>query len=59
MKPETRLAQMKKYLADAMLDPVANKLYIEDLNLSIEFFDKYVSEAPPALQVMSGFVIDS
>lgn len=31
-----RLKRLKQYLAEALLDPVANALYIEDLKISIE-----------------------
>lgn len=58
MKPETRLAQMKKYLEEAMNDPIGNKLYIEDLNLSIKYFQANI-QTNDDIQVMSGFSIDS
>jgi hypothetical protein len=36
----TRIDQMKQYLAEAEQDPDNNKLYIEDLKLSIELFGR-------------------
>ena len=35
---ETRLARCIAYRDEAMLDPVGNRLYIEDLELSIKMF---------------------
>ena len=35
---ETRLARCIAYRDEAMLNPIANRLYIEDLNLSIKMF---------------------
>lgn len=39
MQIEQRLARCKQYLAEALEHPRANKLYIEDLQLSIEMFE--------------------
>jgi hypothetical protein len=39
---EARLKQMKKYRKEALLSPEENKLYIEDLNLSIKLFESQV-----------------
>jgi hypothetical protein len=33
---ETRLETLKRYRNEALLHPIANKLYLEDLALSIE-----------------------
>ncbi len=42
MTIETRLATIRAYREEAMKQPRVNKLYIEDLNLSIEMFEKAV-----------------
>lgn len=47
---EKRLDQMKIYLAEAMLKPEENKLYIEDLQLSIATFEKQAEVHKPVLQ---------
>ena len=46
----TRLQQLKQYLAEA--DPIEDKLYIEDLKLSIEYERKYKG-------VRSGFEMEN
>ena len=56
MKLETRLITMKQYLAEALLSPEENKLYIEDLNLSIAHFEKYAMRQ--AIPVMNGIKLD-
>ena len=43
---ETRLARCIAYRDEAMLDPINNRLYIEDLTLSIEMFEKAVKSTP-------------
>lgn len=40
MQTNARLIRLREYLASAMLDPISNKLYIEDLQLSIKYFKK-------------------
>lgn len=47
---EARLKQMKNYLKEAMQNPIANRLYIEDLNLSIAAFEEQVKYANPMVQ---------
>ena len=42
MTIETRLKLMKEYRLEALADPDTNKLYIEDLELSIAMFEKAV-----------------
>lgn len=42
MTIETRLANMKKYQAEALKHPQKNKLYLEDLALSIPMFEEAV-----------------
>ena len=42
MNIETRLKLMKEYHLEALADPVTNKLYIEDLELSIAMFEKAI-----------------
>ncbi len=54
MKLETRLEQLKRYRKEAMLDPVGNKLYIEDLNLSIKLFQSQVETQSKTIEVKSG-----
>lgn len=48
---EQRIEQLKQYRAEA--DPVADALYIEDLDLSIAMFEKMGKRE--AYQVMKGF----
>jgi hypothetical protein len=40
MPTNARLIRLREYLANAMLDPENNKLYIQDLELSIKYFKK-------------------
>lgn len=42
MSLEARLERCKTYREQALKHPRANKLYIEDLNLSIEMFEQAV-----------------
>lgn len=56
MTIETRLANMKAYREEALKYPQKNKLYIEDLNLSINMFEKQLKTSKPVLQ--SGWLID-
>jgi len=58
MTIENRLIQMKKYLEEALLDPENNKLYIEDLKLSISHFEANVTQSND-FALMSGFAIDN
>jgi hypothetical protein len=44
MNLETRLARCIAYRDEAMLDPINNRLYIEDLTLSIKMFEKAVKK---------------
>ena len=54
MANETRLETLKRYQAEAMLDPKANKLYLEDLALSI---DMEANKPEYGMVVMHGFKI--
>lgn len=47
---EARLKQMKAYREKAMQNPIANRLYIEDLDLSIAAFEEQVKYANPMVQ---------
>lgn len=51
----TRLQTLKNYLVMAQLEPNANKLYIEDLKLSIEY---EMSQQPVEnkIELQKGFV---
>lgn len=40
MQTNARLIRLREYLANAMLDPESNELYIQDLQLSIKYFKK-------------------
>lgn len=51
---ETRLANMKKYLEKALKQPNKNKLYIEDLQLSIRMFEEAIRNNKVVVQ--KGFV---
>jgi hypothetical protein len=48
-----RLKQLKAYLAEAKLDPENNKLYIQDLEESIENF-KYLNKRYEAMEGFDG-----
>lgn len=52
-----RLERLQKYLAEAELSPEDNKLYIEDLKLSIDIFTRAAANKQEIV-VMSGFSID-
>lgn len=54
----SRIETIKQYLAEAEKSPEENKLYIEDLKLSLTLF-KDAPEQTTEFQVHSGFVIDS
>lgn len=43
MSLQSRLETMKKYREEALKKPKANKLYIEDLDLSIAMFEKQIA----------------
>ena len=58
MKLETRIETIKQYLAEAMQSPEGNELYIEDLKLSLDIFQKAVNNKSEIV-VMNGFTIDS
>lgn len=58
MKLETRIENIKQYLAEAMQSPEGNELYIEDLKLSLDIFQKAVNNKSEIV-VMNGFTIDS
>lgn len=65
MKLETRLHQMKQYLKEALNDPIRNKLYIEDLELSISFCERQIVRVEPdriisnKIEIMDGFAVDN
>ena len=42
MNPRTRLANCKAYQKEALKNPIANRLYLEDLELSIKMFEEQV-----------------
>ena len=44
MSLEARLARCIAYRNEAMKQPEANRLYIEDLNLSIDMFSKAIAK---------------
>ena len=49
MTLETRLATMKRYREEAMKQPLANRLYIEDLDLSIAMFEAQKDKGYPVI----------
>lgn len=51
---EERLNMMKKYREEAMKNPIANRLYIEDLDLSIATFEAHVKTSKP-LELKQGW----
>ena len=46
MPIETRLARCITYRDEAMKQPEANRLYIDDLNLSIKMFSNAITSKP-------------
>lgn len=50
MSLEARLANMRRYRDEAMQHPIKNKLYIEDLNISIAMFEKHIANGKPIIQ---------
>lgn len=54
MTIEIRLSNMKRYLEQALKQPNKNKLYIEDLQLSIPMFEEAVRNNKVVVQ--KGFV---
>lgn len=53
MTIQSRLERMKAYREEAMKKPKANKLYIEDLDISIAMFEKH---ADSKLTIQSGWL---
>ena len=49
MTLEIRLATMKRYREEAMKHPLANRLYIEDLDLSIAMFEAQKDKDYPVI----------
>lgn len=58
MKLETRIENIKSYLTEALQSPEGNELYIEDLKLSLDIFQKAVNNKSEIV-VMNGFTIDN
>jgi hypothetical protein len=54
MTIETRLATCKAYREEALKHPKANRLYLEDLELSIAMFEEAVKHNTIVLQ--KGFI---
>lgn len=58
MSLEARLERCKTYLDQALKQPKVNRLYIDDLNLSIAMFEQAVKLG--SVEVQKGFVgVDS
>lgn len=49
----TRLNNLKQYLAEAMLDEDSNKLYIEDLLLSIKMEERLPQYKPGSIIILN------
>lgn len=58
MTIESRLKDVYRYRDEAMKDPKANKLYLEDLALSIPMFEQMVKQPNKEISVLNGFPID-
>ena len=54
MNIATRLANMKRYREEALKNPIANRLYLEDLAISIPMFEAAVKNSKIVIQ--KGFV---
>jgi len=55
MSIESRLQNMYRYRDEALKDPVANKLYLEDLAISIPEFERMAKQPKNEITVMNGF----
>lgn len=56
MSLQSRLETMKKYREQAMKKPKLNKLYIEDLDLSIAMFEKQIANGKDGYLIQSGWL---
>jgi len=54
-----RLEKLYAYRDEAMLEPVINKLYLEDLALSIPMAENEAKTPKKEIAVMTGFPIDN
>lgn len=52
MNLEARLERCKAYFEEALKHPVKNKLYIEDLELSIAMFERAIKQSA----IQSGWI---
>lgn len=55
----TRLAQLERYLKQAERNPEDNKLYIEDLKISIEHAKLNPEATYADFEIKSGFSVDN
>jgi hypothetical protein len=58
MSIESRLQNMYRYRDEALKDPVANKLYLEDLAISIPEFERMVKQPKKVFETYRGFAVD-
>lgn len=58
MTIESRLQNMYHYREEALKDPEANKLYLEDLAIAIPEFERMVKEPKKVFPVIMGFPVD-
>ena len=57
MTIETRLTNMRTYREEALKHPIANRLYLEDLEISIVMFEKAVkNKRSENIIIQKGFV---
>ncbi len=58
MSIESRLKDMYRYRDEAMKDPKANKLYLEDLAISISMFERMAQQPNKEISILNGFPVD-
>lgn len=58
MTIESRLKDMYRYRDEALKDPVANKLYLEDLEVSIHEFERMTQQPKKVFPTYRNFPID-
>lgn len=54
MTIESRLKDMYRYQAEALKDPVANKLYLEDLAILIPIFEQAIRQPKKTYETYNG-----
>lgn len=58
MTIESRLQDMYRYRDEALKDPIANKLYLEDLAISIPEFERMSKQPKKIFETYRNFPVD-